>query len=280
MRRSVRALRSAFAMQITGPSWRAPIRPPLWIAPGRALRPSGSNEGPCARLLLFTPPVLAHQRLLHSRWHGLVVRQRNGVAALAAGHRMQQRLVVGQLDLGHLAADGHGTAALAGGAGDEAAPRRQVAPDIAHRMLGHGDLDLHDRFEHGRTGLADRGHKGLATGGREGDVLAVDAVVLAVVHHDAPVDHGGAGDPAVGHPPPHPFSTGGRNRPGVPPPLASAVNAKPAPAGSGSMRRKTSANWPAPPLCFLWRWGPSGGAGTGSREAMGGGRVRTSKWYT
>src|SRR6218665_1307607 len=198
MRRSVRALRSAFAMQITGPSWRAPIRRPLWIAPGRALRPSGSNEGPCARLLLFTPPVLAHQRLLHSRWHGLVVRQRNGVAALAAGHRMQPRLVVGQLAPGHLAADGHGTAALAGGAGDEAAPRRQVARDIAHRMLGHGDLDLHDRFEHGRTGLADRGHKGLATGGREGDVLAVDAVVLAVVHHDAHVDHGVAGDRAVG----------------------------------------------------------------------------------
>ena len=28
---------------------------------------------------------------------------------------------------------------------------------------------------------------------------------------------------------------------------------KPPTRGNGSMRRNTSPNWPAPPVCFLWR---------------------------
>jgi hypothetical protein len=62
-----------------------------------------------------------------------------------------------------------------------------------------------------------------------------------------------------------PFSTAGMNWPGMVPPLTWSTNSKPPPRGSGSMRRKTSPNCPAPPLCFLWRWWPSAGAVTVSR---------------
>ena len=41
-----------------------------------------------------------------------------------------------------------------------------------------------------------------------------------------------------------PFSTAGRNCPGIVPPLTSSTNSKPLPRGSGSMRRNTSPNWP------------------------------------
>ena len=37
------------------------------------------------------------------------------------------------------------------------------------------------------------------------------------------------------------------------PPFTAFTNSKPVPRGSGSMRRNTSPNWPAPPVCFLWR---------------------------
>ncbi len=44
-------------------------------------------------------------------------------------------------------------------------------------------------------------------------------------------------------------------------------------AASGSTRRETSPNWPAPPVCFLWRWKPSACAVIVSRYGMRGGRV-------
>src|SRR5690606_12316709 len=47
------------------------------------------------------------------------------------------------------------------------------------------------------------------------------------------------------------------NWPGITPPLTSSRNSKPVPRGSGSTRRNTSPNWPAPPVCFLCRWWPS-----------------------
>ena len=54
-----------------------------------------------------------------------------------------------------------------------------------------------------------------------------------------------------------PFSTAGMNWLGMVPPLTASTNSKPPPRSSGSTRRYTSPNWPAPPVCFLWRWWPS-----------------------
>ena len=57
-----------------------------------------------------------------------------------------------------------------------------------------------------------------------------------------------------------PFSTAGTNCDGMTPPTTLSTNSKPSPRPFGSTRRKTSPNWPAPPVCFLWRWCPSAGA--------------------
>ncbi|MNE84035.1 hypothetical protein D3C80_1809030 [compost metagenome] len=56
-----------------------------------------------------------------------------------------------------------------------------------------------------------------------------------------------------------PFSTEGMNWPGITPPFTASTNSKPVPRGSGSRRRNTSPNWPAPPVCFLCRLCPSAG---------------------
>src|SRR6185369_15853272 len=60
------------------------------------------------------------------------------------------------------------------------------------------DLDVHDRLEHDRPTLAHRRQEVLAAGGDEGNLLAVDAVMLAVVDHYPHVDHRIAGDGAGG----------------------------------------------------------------------------------
>ena len=65
-------------------------------------------------------------------------------------------------------------------------------------MVGRGDLDVHDGLEHDRPRLAQRRHEGLAACGGEGDVLAVHAVVLAVIHGHANVHHRVAGNGAAG----------------------------------------------------------------------------------
>jgi len=50
-----------------------------------------------------------------------------------------------------------------------------------------------------------------------------------------------------------PFSVEAMNGWEMAPPTTSEANSKPAPRSSGSTRRCTSANCPAPPVCFLWR---------------------------
>ena len=49
------------------------------------------------------------------------------------------------------------------------------------------------------------------------------------------------------------LSTAGMNWCGITPPFTASTNSNPAPRGSGSTRRNTSPNWPAPPVCFLCR---------------------------
>ena len=60
------------------------------------------DAGPTERLFLFLNLVLRHELQLHRRRHRLVVRQRDGVAALPSGHRVQPRLVAVQLRLRRL----------------------------------------------------------------------------------------------------------------------------------------------------------------------------------
>ena len=49
-----------------------------------------------------------------------------------------------------------------------------------------------------------------------------------------------------------PFSTPGTYSFGTVPPTTSFSKTKPEPGGNGSKRSLTRANWPAPPVCFLW----------------------------
>jgi hypothetical protein len=100
----------------------------------------------------------------------------------------------------------------------------------------------------------------LLAGGDEGDLLAVDAVVLAVVDDAAHVDDRWPAIAPVREHLAHALLHRGdelaRDRAALD--LVDELEA--APRGSGSMRRYTSPNWPAPPLCFLCRWWPSAGA--------------------
>ena len=76
--------------------------------------------------------------------------------------------------------------------------------------------------------LRDRVEEGLLAGGDERDFLAVDRVVLAVVDDHAHVLHRVAGDGAAARSTWRtPFSTAGRNWPGIVPPLTSSTNSKP-----------------------------------------------------
>ena len=63
----------------------------------------------------------------------------------------------------------------------------------------------------------------------------------------------------------HAFLHRGMNWFGIAPPFTLSTNSKPLPRGSGSIFRYTSPNWPAPPVCFLWRLWPSARAAMVSR---------------
>ena len=51
-----------------------------------------------------------------------------------------------------------------------------------------------------------------------------------------------------------PFSTEGTNTRSTFCPESDSENSTPVSRDRGSMRIQTSANWPAPPVCFLWRY--------------------------
>src|SRR5207302_6502448 len=51
-----------------------------------------------------------------------------------------------------------------------------------------------------------------------------------------------------------PFSTEGTNTRSTFWPESDCVNSRPVSRGLGSIRIQTSANCPAPPVCFLWRY--------------------------
>src|SRR5258705_12926290 len=66
---------------------------------------------------------------------------------------------------------------------------------------------------------------------------------------------------------------------GIAPPFTASTNSKPLPRGSGSMRRYTSPNWPAPPVCFLWRPWPPAPTPMVSRDGNEGGVVSSPGVY-
>jgi hypothetical protein len=72
-----------------------------------------------------------------------------------------------------------------------------------------------------------------------------------------------------------PRSTEPMNWCGIAPPNTSSTNSKPSPRPRGSIRRNTSANCPAPPVCFFSRKWPSATAVMVSRYDTRGGRVVT-----
>src|SRR6266480_4142835 len=80
---------------------------------------------------------------------------------------------------------------------DLAAPRAQVAEDLAHKFLGHDDLDLHDRLEQGRLALAHAVLGGHRAGDGERHLRGVDLVIGAVHQGGLDVDYRKAGQDAA-----------------------------------------------------------------------------------
>src|SRR5215208_5813080 len=76
---------------------------------------------------------------------------------------------------------------------DAAAAAVEVADDIAHELLGHGDLDGEHRLEQHGLGAARRLLERERARNLEGDLRRVGVVVLAVGQRDAHVDHRVAG---------------------------------------------------------------------------------------
>ena len=89
---------------------------------------------------------------------------------------------------------------------------------------------------------------------------------LAVVEIDLHIHDAIAGEDAFGAGCCTPFSTDGTNTRSTFWPTSDCVNSTPVSRGFGSMRIQTSANCPAPPVCFLWRYFESACALIVSRE--------------
>ena len=116
-----------------------------------------------------------------------------GEGATALGHGPQVDGVRSHLSHGHLGLND----LLAAGGGshthDAAAALVQIADDVAHVAVGHGDLQLaHGLQQHG-VGLGHSGLVGQLSGGLEGDFRGVHGVVASIIQHGLQVDHGVTG---------------------------------------------------------------------------------------
>src|SRR6266496_3954632 len=126
----------------------------------------------------------------------LIVAEFHAVNRTPLAHRPQRRGIaehLGQRDTGR---DDVRVGALRHAA-DLAAPRRQVADDVAHVVRGRHDFDVHDRLEQDRMRLA----RGFFHGHRAGDLerhfARIDVVVGAVHQLHLHVHHRIAGQHAV-----------------------------------------------------------------------------------
>ena len=122
--------------------------------------------------------------------------------------------------------------------------------------------------------LADRVEERLAPGGHERDLLGVHRVALAVVHdaRACPAPGSRRSTPRLEHLA-HALLHRRNELVGDRAALHLSTNSNPVPRGSGSTCRNTSPNWPAPPVCFLWRLWPSAlardGLAVGDRRRLG-----------
>ena len=123
----------------------------------------------------------------------------HGEGAAGLGHGAQVDGVAHQLGLGALGLDDLLTVAGRGHAHDAAAALIEVAEDIAHVLIGHGDLQLADGLEQNGGRLGHRGLVGKVRGGLERDFRGVDRVIGAIVEHALEVDDRIAGERAVDH---------------------------------------------------------------------------------
>src|SRR5437773_4848352 len=98
-------------------------------------------------------------------WYFLIMTELHAVDRPALAHRPQRRRVAEHLRQGHARRDDVGVGAL-GHPADLAAAARQVADDLTHVVGRRHDLDVHDRLEQDRMGLA----RGLFHGHRAGDL--------------------------------------------------------------------------------------------------------------
>ena len=148
------------------------------------------------------------------RWRGPGTAAQVGHVAEHLGQRDQ-----GAHDLGLCRRILHGLHPL-----DLAAAAVEVAHDVAHELLGHRDLDLHDRLEDGRVGLAEGVLDGHRAGDLERHLRRVDVVVRAVEQGDLDVDHRVAGEMPLSSASRMPWSTGLMYSRGIVPPTILSTN--------------------------------------------------------
>src|SRR5215213_9877943 len=77
-----------------------------------------------------------------------------------------------------------------------AAPRREVAHHVAHELLGHDDLDVHNGLQEDRIGPPESLFDGHGTGDLERHLGGVDLVVRTVDEFDPDIDDGVTRDDA------------------------------------------------------------------------------------
>src|SRR5215208_5613081 len=71
-----------------------------------------------------------------------------------------------------------------------ATPRREIAHHVAHELLGHDDLDVHNGLKKNRVGPFESLFDGHGTSDLERHLGRVDVVVRTVDQLDPDIDHG------------------------------------------------------------------------------------------
>src|SRR5215204_6315383 len=101
----------------------------------------------------------------------------------------------------HLGERHHGAYDLPAAAGVHtlyvATPRREVAHNVAHKLLGHDDLDVHHGLKKDRVGPLEGLFDGHRTSDLERHLGRVDVVVRTVDQLNLDIDHGVARDDAA-----------------------------------------------------------------------------------
>ena len=132
-----------------------------------------------------------------------------GEGAAALGHGPQVDGIAAHLGHGHLGLN-HLVAVVVGiHAHHAAAALVQVADNVAHVVVGDGDLQLADGLQQNGAGIGQTGLVGQLSGGLEGHFGGVDGVIGAVEQGGLQVDHRVAGQHAVLHGLPQALLNGG-----------------------------------------------------------------------